>query len=253
LRSLWRKRRKLLLLIDDSDVTCHHAAAAAEEEIQWDEFTWTIHCDLNRAKEIFSGLLKSYQEATGTKELRLCFSGRNNFRKVLNPQYKSNRTGRKPVGYSALREWAMATYPSFCKEGLEADDCLGILATKYPGKTIIRTIDKDLLGVPGKMYRTSPNGSGEWHDTDEKTADFRFLSQALSGDAVDGYSGIPGIGPKKAEDLLRKHGAVWKTVVDAYEKAGMTEEDALMNARMARILRVSDWDQEKEEVKLWTP
>ena len=243
-----------MILLDDSDVTTHHAASAAQEEIQWDEFTWTVHCDLNRAKEIFSGLIKSYQDATQTTEIRLCFSGRKNFRKVLNPSYKSNRSGRKPVGYAALREWAMETYPSFCKDTLEADDCLGILSTKYPGKCVIRTIDKDLLGVPGKMYRSFVDKpGGEWFDTDEKTADFRFLSQALSGDSTDGYSGIPGIGPKKAEDLLRKHGAVWKTVVDAYVKAGMTEEDALMNARMARILRVNDWDQEKEEVKLWKP
>jgi DNA polymerase-1 len=42
-------------------------------------------------------------------------------------------------------------------------------------------------------------------------------------------------------------------VVDAYLKAGLTEEDALMNARMARILRAEDWDFENNEVKLWTP
>jgi DNA polymerase-1 len=73
------------------------------------------------------------------------------------------------------------------------------------------------------------------------------------GDATDGYGGCPGIGPKTAEKLLDKHGAVWKTVVDAYLKAGLTEEDAIMNARMARILRAEDWDFENNEVKLWTP
>lgn len=242
-----------MILLIDSDITAFASCTRAEEEIRWDEDTWTVHTDLKRAKEHFDYLLKSYQEATGEKEFKLCFSGRENFRKVLNPTYKSNRKGRKPVGYAALKEWAMETYPSMCKESIEADDCMGILATKFKGKTIIVSMDKDLLTIPGKMYRTSPDGSGEWHETDDKTADYRFLLQAMTGDATDGYSGIPGVGPKKAEELLKKHGAVWKTVEDAYIKAGLTKEDALMNARMARILRQEDWDFDNEQVKLWTP
>jgi DNA polymerase-1 len=147
----------------------------------------------------------------------------------------------------------METYPSFCKETLEADDCMGILATKFPGKTIIVTMDKDLLTVPGKMYKLNQDGTGEWYDTDEKEANYRFLLQAMTGDATDGYAGIPGVGPKKAEEILKKHGAVWKTVEDAYIKAGLTKEDALLNARMARILRQEDWDFDNEQVKLWNP
>ncbi len=242
-----------MILLIDADITAYSSTTRAEEEIQWDADTWTIHTDLSRAKEHFQYLLKSYQEATGEKEFKLCFSGKDNFRKVLNPTYKSNRKGRKPVGYSALKEWAIQEYPSMCKDTLEADDCMGILATKFKGKTIIVSMDKDLLTIPGKMYRTSPDGSGEWHDTDDKEADYRFLLQSMTGDSTDGYSGIPGVGPKKAEELLRKHGAVWKTVEDAYLKAGLTKEDALLNARMARILRQEDWDFENEQVKLWKP
>jgi DNA polymerase-1 len=45
----------------------------------------------------------------------------------------------------------------------------------------------------------------------------------------------------------------WAAVVAAYEKAGLTEQDALTQARLARILRYSDWDNEKKEPILWTP
>jgi len=242
-----------MLLLIDADITAYSSATRSEEEIQWDEDTWTIHSDLSKAKEHFDYLLNSYQEATGEKEFKLCFSGKDNFRKTLNPTYKSNRKGRKPVGYSALKDWAMQTYPSMCKDTLEADDCMGILATKFKGQTIIVSMDKDLLTIPGKMYRTSPDGSGEWHDTDDTQADYRFLIQSMTGDATDGYAGIPGIGPKKAEEIMKKHGAVWKTVEDAYLKAGLTVEDALLNARMARILRQEDWDFETNQVKLWKP
>lgn len=242
-----------MILLIDADITAYSSVSRSEEEIRWDEDTWTIHTDLSKAKEHFQYLLKSYQEATGEKEFKLCFSGKDNFRKHLNPTYKSNRKGRKPVGYSALKEWAMETYPSMCKDTLEADDCMGILATKFKGKTIIVSMDKDLLTIPGKMYRTSPDGSGEWHDTDENEAQYRFLLQSMTGDATDGYAGIPGVGPKKAEELLKKHGAVWKTVEDAYLKAGLTTEDALLNARMARILREEDYDFKNEQPILWKP
>ncbi len=60
------------------------------------------------------------------------------------------------------------------------------------------------------------------------------------------------IGPKTASRLLDE-AANWDTVVNAYEKAGLTEEDALVQARVARILRASDYDQSTQEPILWTP
>lgn len=242
-----------MLLLIDADVTAYQAMTGAQTEIEWDTDTWVLWGDLDKAKTSFDYYLKKYQEATEVQDFKLCFTGLENFRKSLSPTYKGNRKGRKPVGYSALKEWAMDTYPSFCKPTLEADDCMGILATKFAGKSIIVTIDKDLLTIPGKMYHLSPDGSGEWKTTDEKEADYRFLLQALMGDSTDGYSGCPGVGPVSADKLLKKHGAVWKTVEDAYLKAGLTKEDALMNARMARILRQEDWDFETETIKLWNP
>jgi len=46
---------------------------------------------------------------------------------------------------------------------------------------------------------------------------------------------------------------MWSAVVDAYESKGLTEEDAVMQARMARILRAEDWDFGKKAPRLWCP
>jgi DNA polymerase-1 len=76
------------------------------------------------------------------------------------------------------------------------------------------------------------------------------------GDAVDGYSGCPGIGPKKAETVLAnaKDGvSPWGVIVGAYVKAGLDEEDALLQARLARILQFGDYDLKTNKVKLWEP
>ena len=42
-------------------------------------------------------------------------------------------------------------------------------------------------------------------------------------------------------------------MVKTFEEKDMTEEDALVNARRARILTVDDYDSEKKEPILWTP
>ncbi len=242
-----------MLLLIDADITCYSSATRAEEEIEWDADTWTVYTDLNKAKTHFEWLLEQYQQATGHKDFTLCFSSPRNFRKELNPTYKANRKARKPVGYSALKAWAKETYPHHEKDGLEADDCLGILATMKPQETIIVSMDKDLLSIPGRMYKMAADGSGQMIETDQKAADWQFFTQALTGDSTDGYAGVPRVGPVKAEELLKKKGAVWKTVEDAYLAAGLTREDALMNARMARILRKEDWDFENERMILWEP
>ena len=65
------------------------------------------------------------------------------------------------------------------------------------------------------------------------------------------------MGQVKAEKLLdaalEKEEDMWSPVVAAYEKAGLTEEDALRQARLARILRWSDWNAEKKAPILWAP
>lgn len=243
----------MTVLLVDADLTCYQATASAESEVQWDIDTWTVDTDLDHAKDRFDFHISEYKKQTGVSEIKLCFSGSNIFRKDIYPEYKGNRKSRKPVGYSAMKKWCMDTYPSFMKDTLEADDAMGILATKFAGKTISVSMDKDMLQIPGKFFRLSPNGPNEMMDITEESGNYWFLMQALTGDATDGYPGLPGTGPKKAEELLKKHGAVWKTVEDAYIKAGLTAEDALVQGRLARILRDTDWDFDKEEVKLWKP
>ena len=79
------------------------------------------------------------------------------------------------------------------------------------------------------------------------------MIQALAGDNTDGYSGVPGVGVKKAEKIFAEKGYTWKAVVETFKEKDMTEADALINARLARILTTDDYDYEKKEPILWTP
>ena len=60
-------------------------------------------------------------------------------------------------------------------------------------------------------------------------------------------------GVKRAEALFNKEGYSWKTVEKAFVDKGLTIEDALINARLARILTVDDYDFKKKRPILWSP
>ena len=132
---------------------------------------------------------------------------------------------------------------------LEADDTLGILATNGEySRNIIVSVDKDMLTIPCEYY----NMDKEVTETvDTKLADYMHLYQTLVGDSTDNYKGCPGVGPKKAADILKIPS--WSRVVTAIKQAGLTEEDALVQARVARILRANEYNFETGEVISWEP
>lgn len=238
------------MILIDADILVYRAVASTEHEVEWEPDVWTITTNLNEAHEAFEQMLDGILQAAGSKtNYKLCFSDSRNFRKELDPAYKANRANnRKPVGFKAFRERVVENYPSFSCPGLEADDCLGILATKFIDKSpIIVSDDKDLMQIPGKHLV-----GGQIITVTKEEGDYLHMKQTLTGDAVDGYPGCPGIGPKTAEKLLAE-GNHWEAVIKAYTKAGLTEADALLQARLARILQVEDWDEKARKPILWNP
>lgn len=242
-----------MFLAIDADIFLYKCVTTAETEIDWGSDIWSLWSDLGQAKHLFQKQIDDVTTATGVKDYVCCLSdSEGNFRKEVDPTYKSNRKGtRKPVGYVAMKEWIQQEYRSFTKPMLEADDCLGIIATKpiNKDKVIIVSDDKDLKTIPTRLYRPMAD---EHLTVSEQDADSFFLTQVLTGDVTDGYAGLKGVGIKTAEKILGSR-PTWSAVEQAYLKAGLTREDAIQQARLARILRWSDWDEEKGEVKLWTP
>lgn len=241
--------KKLLLI--DGDILLYKAMTTAEKEVQWDEDVWVMWCDLGTAKETFVVQLCEIMDSNPLKgyEPFLCFTDAANFRKEVYPAYKSNRKAqRKPMAFREFKQWVLDSSDNLLKPALEADDCLGILATKPNSDTIIWSIDKDLMQIPGKHLV-----DGKIVEVSQEEGDTKFYTQTLMGDPVDGYPGCPGIGPKTAEKVLQVAANPWEGIVEAYAAKGLTAEDALVQARCARILRWEDWDSKKQEVKLWVP
>jgi len=170
------------------------------------------------------------------------------FRKEQYPPYKAQRKDVKRADLVPhLRAWA-ETQTFKMKPQLEGDDVLGILQTKMVN-TVILSTDKDMLQIPGLHYKNS-----EMKYVSVEDADRFFWTQILTGDTSDGYPGCPGIGAKRAEALLvgiTDSAEAWRVIVGAYEAKGLTEGDALVQARCARILRAEDWDFKRDTFKLW--
>lgn len=238
-------------LLIDGDIYLYRATSAAEDETDWGDDIWSLTTNLSEAKDIFKSTIEGFMETLEARDQVVCLSDKNNFRKDIDPTYKGHRKKtRKPLGYVAMLDWVRENYPTFSKPTLEADDCLGIMATMpRVGECVVVSDDKDLKTIPCTLYRPT---SEELETISEEAADRYFLTQVLTGDTADGYSGCPTIGPKRAETVLGAR-ASWASVVQAFEKQGLSEADALQQARLARILRWSDWDQEKQAPKLWRP
>lgn len=241
-------------LLIDGDMTAFRAMIAAETEVDWGDDVWTLACDHKEAWGNVQAALDRALDKAGCDKLVFTFSDDTNWRKQVVPSYKANRKSvRKPVGYRRFVEKLKSEYDHYQRPTLEADDIMGILATHpgiIKGRKVIYTDDKDLKGIPGELLR-----QGELTLIEEAEADLWHLVQSLAGDITDGFSGCPGIGVKKAQALLEPMGPRqrWGAIVKAYEKAGLSEEVALSQARLARMCRHTDYDFKKKEVILWTP
>lgn len=238
-------------LLIDGDILAYKACSSAETAVDWGDGLWTLHVWEDEVKAKVRDELSTLQRHLGVEDFVITLTGKGNFRKqVVDETYKSNRSAtRKPMLLPMVREWLVSDYGALIWENLEADDVMGILATRNP-KDIIVSEDKDMRTIPCQLWNHKEQRV-EIITKDE--ADYNFMTQTLTGDVTDGYGGCPRIGPKTAEKLLttqepRTLEWMWRQVVKAYEKAGLSEEYAVRQAWLARILRNEDYD---DGVLLW--
>ena len=236
-------------LLIDADYIVYKSCAGAETEIDWGDDVILV---TSKFSEAYNNVLRELNKIKNefiwdTPELILFFSDSKNFRKKIFGAYKGHRNRKKPCGYRRVINELSNDHEVIKLPELEADDAMGIYATEHPGNIIVSP-DKDMRQIPGRLYNmdemttVTPIEGAKWH-----------LIQTLAGDQTDGYSGVPGIGIKRAVTLFDEHGYNWQTVIKAFKDKELTEDDALMNARLARILTCTDYDSEKQAVIPWTP
>lgn len=171
----------------DGDIVCYRAACSAIGEDQW--------VALARADKTIQDIL----EETNADSYSVYLTGSNNFRRELAPSYKANRPAERPEHWQAIREFLVSHHNACVCDGVEADDRLGIDQCGASGITVICSIDKDLLQVPGNHYNFVKK---EWKVITDEEGTKALYMQSLVGDRSDNIEGVRGIGPVKAKQAL---------------------------------------------------
>lgn len=249
----------------DGDTVIYEAGRAAEEIIQWDEETISWYADLKKAETRFIDLITEIAEGMNADRIIIALSDYNqpNWRLEILPTYKQQRQAtaakRRPLAWAHLRQYCLGAFETFIRPTLEGDDVLGILMTHptlVKGEKVCVSIDKDMKTIPGLHSNFTKDGNEFGWEVKTVTPEeaHRFhMFQTLVGDKTDGYTGCPGIGEVNASRILDgvPMAAQWGAVVDAYVKKGLTEEDALVQARVARICQHTEYDFTNKRVIPW--
>ena len=175
-------------------------------------------------------LAKSYKAGT----IIVCADGGSSYRKDIYPEYKANRKERyadQTAQEEKEFEMFMAEfqdtltlikekYPVFHFKGVEADDIAAYITKEinYDECWLISS-DKDwdlLINDKVSRFSTVTRKETTVHNWDEhydfEVEDY-ITFKCLTGDKGDNVPGIPGVGPKRAVQLMEQYG----TVFDIYD------------------------------------
>jgi len=175
-------------------------------------------------------LAKSYNAGT----IIICADGGSTWRKEIYPEYKANRKERYAEQTAAeakefemfMAEFANSLtllkekHPVFHFKGVEADDIAAFITHNIEfDECWLISSDKDWdLLITDKVSRFSTVTRKETtvHNWDEHY-DFEIEDyitfKCLTGDKGDNVPGVPGVGPKRAVQLMEQYG----TVFDIYD------------------------------------
>ncbi|MCK9432298.1 MAG: DNA polymerase I [Candidatus Omnitrophica bacterium] len=172
----------------------------------------------------FINILKKILKENRPDYLVCCFDlSRETFRSKKFAQYKMQRpampddlVSQIPLIKEVVRAYGV---PLFEKEGFEADDLIASLARKAASRSLAVTIvsnDKDILQLVNKRISVlSPRKEGDiLYDPAKVQERFGVPPEkvaeliALTGDTADNIPGIPGVGEKTAQKLIREFGSL---------------------------------------------
>lgn len=277
-------------LLIDGDIIAFVSAAAVQHNLI-DDFGYASPFAYTKEGEAtVENMLWSLKTQLEADEMVVVLSDpEDNWRRAVDPNYKTNRVGQRPLLLDYLKQYLRDNHGAWHYPSLEADDTLSVLATTPQQGELFKQIvvgrDKDFKSIPGfhHAWKQDVDAKGKMlvREVSQWEADRFHLIQSLAGDRIDGFSGCPGIGMDRAAAIIdnpvrlvpkegvktrgvNKGEAVtrwmseptldyWACIVSHYRKQGLTEQDALVTARLARLLRYGEYNPETQEITLWTP
>lgn len=234
----------MTIAVVDGDIVAYRCAASCEPNKSGKTEREPLELAISRCDELMYRIL----DTVGADEYKVFLSGSRNFRKEIYPEYKANRENiPKPMWLEQIKEFLITEWDAKVTDGYEADDAIAMFAANHRD-VVICSIDKDLKQIPGDHY----NFVYElFENVDEDLAQYYFWYLMLVGDASDNVKGVQGIGPKKAEKLLKstpQH--EWYDVV---KSAYNDDERFELNLKLFTLLKESNDSTEPETERKIAP
>lgn len=196
------------------------------------------------------GQVQAMARARRAAYVAVAFDAGDGGRGALWPAYKANRPPHPPgtegmmdAARMALRAAGVAVVEV---EGYEADDVIAAYtkqARALAMDVLVVSNDKDLRQLVGPGVRVYDSGKKQDVGPMEVEARFGVVPAllgdwlALVGDTSDNIAGVPGIGPKRATELLRKFGDLAGVLEGAAEIKGKRGSALVEHAGAARLAR----------------
>lgn len=220
-----------MIALIDGDICVYRIGYTTENDEEW--------VAAARTDELINNILAE----TSSEDCRIFLTStdKSNFRYSIYPEYKGNRKQPKPKHYQFIRDYLVDTWKAEVVYGEEADDALGYNQTK---ETVICSIDKDLLTIPGRHYNFVKK---EAYFISPQEGLCNFYGQLLLGDVGDNIPGCPGIGKKGVEKLLHpdmSEQEMFEVVYDCYynqylkkkkEHINCFYDDMIRNGQLLKI------------------
>ncbi|MGQ9678942.1 MAG: DNA polymerase I [bacterium] len=186
------------------------------------------------------------------------------FRDELFAEYKARRprtpddlAASIPVVKEIVRAWGLKVFEV---PGVEADDVIGTIVErgkeqKDGFEVVIVSSDKDMLQLVGdRITIYDPWKEIFWGATEVKDKFGVSPEQvpefiALAGDAVDNIPGVPGIGPKRAIEILLKYGRL-DEALERDERLRRHQREVLVSKQLAVIRKDAPVEVRWEEMRL---
>ena len=149
--------------------------------------------------EVYQSIINKIEEDYDVLQVYNYGFAKGNFRKILDKNYKANRTKPKPKYYYKLVHWVQEYYNVIKGHGVETDDMVAkgwIKGMLTYGKGIIISIDKDYMQLPALIYNY---GRKVYYDLNEEEARRNFWCQIIEGDSGDNVNYAKGYGLKWTE------------------------------------------------------
>lgn len=198
-------------------------------------------------------LAKSYKAGT----IIVCADGGSSYRKEIYPEYKANRKERfADQTEQEAKEFEMfmaefqdtltlikEKYPVFHFRGVEADDIAAYItqSVNYDDCWLISS-DKDWdLLISDKVSRFSTVTRKEttvhnWDEHYDFEIDDYITFKCLTGDKGDNVPGVPGVGPKRAVQLMEQYGSIFD-IYDACPLEGKYKYIQAVNENAEQLLQ----------------